>query len=571
MTAPIATNSSVPNSKALGARPKTDHAHEGHRDTAREIFETVVFVVVLVLLLKLFVAEAFVIPTGSMAPTLWGDQVRCTCRKCGHKFPINVSVEGGKHVPITIPAYICENCGYSCTDGMKDLSSISSGDRVLVSKYEYHLRDPRRFEIPVFRFPVEPFLVQLQGDVLDLQGMNYIKRLVGIGGETLAVFAGDLYTTTDLDYKHIPPDERPQNDMEGLAVSLHVHEGRGGQKVLPRPGNSKSSTRRPTRSWRCGALSSTSITNRKDPPAFAKPAGKLRRPTATAGKYGRRDSSILGGDAPGSMIYQHINPWDDSTLAPQFISDAIGYNFLRHNFANPFPGRQHDPSWIANHWVSDLILDCTAEITSPDAEVVLELSKGRNRLQATFTKGECRLARINTPANGQEVRTEMGSHPTKMTKAEKYALRLANVDSRMTVWVDGKALRFNEDQTDYAPPDPTSAFEPFQANDLQQPARIGATGEVTCSKVSLWRDLHYNCGFPGRGDNHRQFDPADNDLPDCGDYLQTYYVQPGHYLMMGDNTNSSSDSRAWGVVPERLMLGRAVVIYFPFSRMGVIE
>src|SRR5262249_38961186 len=44
------------------------------RDSLREIAETVVFVVVLVLMLKTFVAEAFVIPTGSMAETLYGYQ-----------------------------------------------------------------------------------------------------------------------------------------------------------------------------------------------------------------------------------------------------------------------------------------------------------------------------------------------------------------------------------------------------------------------------------------------------------------------------------------------------------------
>src|SRR5258708_36043146 len=82
---------------------------EHPRDLTREIFETVVFVVVRVLLLKLFVAEAFVIPTGSMAPTLYGDQIRCTCRECGHKFPINAS-ERSKRMVVT--NYICENCGF---------------------------------------------------------------------------------------------------------------------------------------------------------------------------------------------------------------------------------------------------------------------------------------------------------------------------------------------------------------------------------------------------------------------------------------------------------------------------
>src|SRR5205085_6464438 len=50
-----------------------------HRDGFREVVETVVFVTVLVLLLKSFVAEAFVIPTGSMAETLLGDHAFATC------------------------------------------------------------------------------------------------------------------------------------------------------------------------------------------------------------------------------------------------------------------------------------------------------------------------------------------------------------------------------------------------------------------------------------------------------------------------------------------------------------
>jgi hypothetical protein len=61
------------------------------KDGFREIVETIVFVVVLVLLLKAFLAEAFVIPTGSMATTLYGYHRNVTCPMCGHQFPINLS------------------------------------------------------------------------------------------------------------------------------------------------------------------------------------------------------------------------------------------------------------------------------------------------------------------------------------------------------------------------------------------------------------------------------------------------------------------------------------------------
>jgi len=41
-------------------------------------------------------------------------------------------------------------------------------------------------------------------------------------------------------------------------------------------------------------------------------------------------------------------------------------------------------------------------------------------------------------------------------------------------------------------------------------------------------------------------------------------VPPGKYFAMGDNRDHSSDSRYWGLVPERLLLGRAQVVYYPF-------
>ena len=66
--------------------------------------QCVVFVVVLVLLLKSFVAEAFVIPTGSMAETLLGYQKNVTCPECNYEFPVNCSQEvdpqQSEHTPV---------------------------------------------------------------------------------------------------------------------------------------------------------------------------------------------------------------------------------------------------------------------------------------------------------------------------------------------------------------------------------------------------------------------------------------------------------------------------------------
>jgi hypothetical protein len=105
----------------------------------------------------------------------------------------------------------------------------------------------------------------------------------------------------------------------------------------------------------------------------------------------------------------------------------------------------------------------------------------------------------------------------------------------------------------------------------------------------LWRDTYYLSNHSDYAGNnymetvsHEVFtDPAGWPT----DYhLKSYsmYVQPGHYLVLGDNSASSSDSRFWrqegeddrlsgGLVPEDQMLGEVTQIYFPPSRAGPVQ
>lgn len=74
----------------------------------------------------------------------------------------------------------------------------------------------------------------------------------------------------------------------------------------------------------------------------------------------------------------------------------------------------------------------------------------------------------------------------------------------------------------------------------------------------LPRDSHYsghlnNTLYPGIA---RYFPDENTD----------YLVPPGRYLVMGDNTMNSHDSRGWGDFDSRNVIGRSFVVYWPFGR-----
>ena len=80
--------------------------------------------IVMAVFLKYFVVEAYKIPTGSMQPTLMGNE------------------------------------------------ETQIFDRILVDKLSYHFRDPERWEVAVFKYPLD-------------RSKNFIKRMVGVGPEQL--------------------------------------------------------------------------------------------------------------------------------------------------------------------------------------------------------------------------------------------------------------------------------------------------------------------------------------------------------------------------------------------------
>jgi signal peptidase I len=161
--------------------------------------QTVDLVVVLslgVLLFRTFSAEAYVVPTGSMAPTLLGHHRELTCPNCGYPFVIGIDDEGR-------PAQaLCPNCGKSDLDSQPAVEC--NGDRVLVQKFLYDFRSPRRWEVAVFHYPGEPIEA-------------YVKRVVGLPGESVQIVGGNVLIDGQIARK---------SPQEFKAMQILVHDSR---------------------------------------------------------------------------------------------------------------------------------------------------------------------------------------------------------------------------------------------------------------------------------------------------------------------------------------------------------
>jgi len=151
--------------------------------TARESLESIVVAFALAFIFRAFIVEAFVIPTGSMAPTLYGQQIIHTCATCGYEYAHDVPPYALAGRPSDMRLK-CPNCASERDTIPGDqVARPSSGDRILVHKWPFSVGGklgPKRWDVTVFKDPHN-------GTV------NYIKRMVGKPGEFVEIIHGDVY------------------------------------------------------------------------------------------------------------------------------------------------------------------------------------------------------------------------------------------------------------------------------------------------------------------------------------------------------------------------------------------
>lgn len=182
--------------------PKPAPAAPAAAETLKETLISIVIAFTLAFVFRGFVVEAFVIPTGSMAPTLLGQHMRFRGQSTGYDWAVGPWEED----PPGSLNYVDPQHRVTVHDPMSGewtssgSEPLHSGDRILVLKYQYSLEEPKRFDVIVFKNPSDP-------------SVNYIKRLIGLPGEEVALVDGDVFTrpmgSGNLD--GVPPEQRTRD------------------------------------------------------------------------------------------------------------------------------------------------------------------------------------------------------------------------------------------------------------------------------------------------------------------------------------------------------------------------
>ncbi|MEM1165641.1 MAG: signal peptidase I [Planctomycetota bacterium] len=511
------------------------------------IVDSLVIAVIVALLVKAFVLEAFVIPTGSMAPTLLGQHIRFHSPQTGANWAVAPwhYADSSRQLPRPVQGRVVRNGEVVRADDNprsddpvttpgphRDLGfevggdrpmPLRAGDRILIAKAAYALRDPQRYEVAVFKNPTS---VQ----------QNFIKRIVGVPGEQVWLVDGDVYTRP-----------APQGDGADAPIRGAADEG---WAIRRKPAGVQRAV------WR--TVFSSEFTP-LDVIGDVSPAW-WRCPWVGDGWDTSARAYTFAGDGPAELRWD-IDWWPMTDWEP--YNDVPGRRYRR----DPFP-------------VSDVRVRAGIE----------PLGDGPLRVELQLeTRGMTFSARLAREPDGHVTASlahelhdlhDSPSAPMVDTEPSSSVLRpgvitnvtFEHVDQQVRLVVNGETLATH--QYELAPADRITAVtgldDPMTAL-LDDPGayvrsaprltwRFDA-GPLRLHRVGVDRDLYY------RPEGDRGVHP-DRVVTLGGD----------DFFALGDNSANSEDGRDWrrvdpavesafdpelGVVPRRLLLGRALFVYFP--------
>lgn len=541
-------------------------AGEGPREGVRETLESIVIALILAFVFRAFIVEAFVIPTGSMAPTLYGAHGTIVCEDCGTEFAYGLrDLADGRAMPlVNSQSYAtCPNCHHINTD-LKindERRNPETGDRILVLKWPFDLGlaglGPERWDVIVFKDPADGVT-------------NFIKRMVGLPNEVLMIVDGDVYT--------VGVEELSEATREELDRNRH-------EKYLFQSGQQR------------GQLAGVSRPVREE----------LEQKMRIARK------SEMAQRALWHVVYDHNYPprqldanqprwqplrregsgWDATSVRVRFTDrgnadDAIvltGKPILAYNAYN-IHGRQPPP-------VSDLRVRFVLTPAKDTGELLIRLEKlGRTFWARLSMDGEVRLVE-SRERPGSEAPVMAAGRTEALAAGRPVEVSVENLDYRLAVRVGGRevvASTSDRDAASYYGPDLRMLSRMRQPMAAVPPRIYARGGEFELTHLAVDRDEYY------------YHDPSFQALalswgPRDGWATPEYpMLLRGHeFFMLGDNTSASKDSRLWdqigshlvsrgedfqlGTVPEDQLIGKAFFVYWPspvrvdwlpFLNMGVV-
>ena len=554
----------------------------------REAIEGLVVAIVLALLIRGFEAEAFVIPTGSMAPTLRGRHKDVKCEFCKFEYASGASLDNElKHGDVVMTSCpMCANPQMIDYDKSRDASF--AGDRILVNKFSFDsMGEPERYDVIVFKNPTNA-------------KQNYIKRLCGLPGETIRLFRGDIYAKpNDSDSDLFTICRKPPKKLR--AMMQPVHDTRYLAKALQDAGL-------PPR-WQPMSDSAAWTVNE---------GGKSFDLAASPNTNWLRYRHIASDMAAWLAIKSGEKPVFESTRG-ELISDLYAYNTSLYEdtrVTSSVTGKPvRDSSthyWdrsTGKNWVGDIGVECNVQIKSNSGELVLDLVEGGWHFFCTFdvSTGEATLSMTDPTGQSRDLKSgPTVSTTTAIKGAGTYRILFTNIDSELRLWVNNSLVDFGQPTTYGRNHDEEFELRPYYGGpddpgDLA-PAGIGGKGlDAHVKRLRIHRDKYY-VNVRGGGE-----DPTGGDyeggvhfedvrqlfrspeqwataelfgrmrgpgrkLPN-GRHEREFLLEDfdddskDQFFPMGDNSVQSLDGRLWSntknYVERQFLIGEAVLIYYP--------